>query len=211
MTRVALDEFETVTRVRVQWVGRANAGGESDFSFVLPAADDDPQQTVWLAFEIVLLPLFLAQRANSFYVYKIIMQDIWPRTKPDLIKDAGWGPIPPDLGPGGPPQMSPLISWRTGETGRNNRGRTFMGPYSIESYEDEYVLDPALSAVYDFAEAMIANFTGSVTPGNPLFAIISHWDDGVPIYPGAYSPVTNYFFQGRWATVRRRLHWEWRT
>jgi hypothetical protein len=158
-----------------------------------------------------LVPKFRAARSSAWLLNQIIAHDLWPGLEPDitlLVNEAG---IPEDGGIGVPPQCSPLISWRTGETGRNNRGRTYMGTYTVESVDYSNVGDPAFSAVQDFADAMMDLYTGTIGVDVPRFVIFSRWQDGVQVDPPFYSPVTDYFFQGRWASVHRRLIWDWRT
>lgn len=210
MARVQLDDFETVTQVRVQWSDRFGIG-ESDFSFLLPAAAGDRFTRVSDAFNLWLMPKFRAQRSSAWAVNKIIIHDLWPGIEGDSVTDVNLGGLPEDAGIGIPPQLTPLISWRTGETGRNNRGRTYMGTYLASSIIYDGIQDPALSAVYDFAETMLLHFTGSIGVDQPRFVIYSKWQDGDPVYPPFYSPVLTYFFQGRWAIQRRRLDWDWRT
>lgn len=211
MTRIAIDEFITITKVRAQWTGRSNAIGESDFQFMLPAAAGDRLETVAFQWILRLEPLFRAWRPTAWRLDTVIVEDVWPGSEAPLILDRRLGGIPEEAGVGLPPQCTPLISWRTGEQGRANRGRTYWGQCTRDSAEDEHVIDPGASAVSNFAEAMLFYFTGSIPVTQPRFVIVSRWDNGTPIYPGAYSPVTTYFFQERFAVQRRRLAWDWRT
>lgn len=211
MVRVAIDAFVTITRVRAQWSQRAHIAGESDFCFMLPAAEDDPLGLVWSRWQTYLQVHFRAARATAWLLERVIVEDIWPGERAALVNNVNLSPIPPFAGPGTPGQVSPVISWRTGDPGRSNRGRTYMGPYTLESAEDDNVVDPGLSAVYDFAEAMINRFGPGTLPGLPRFVILSRQEDGMPIVPGAYCLVETYYFLERWATQRRRMVFDWRT
>lgn len=212
MARVALDDFVQICQIRVGWHYYTRGAGHCRWNFMMPRAAGDIRELVRDRWLLYLSTPFRTARPGAWHIRTIEAIDVWPGELATLIDDVNLGAIEEPDGYGLPPQISPLISWRTGDIGRANRGRTYMGPYTTDSVgPDNNVLDPAESAVYDFAEAMMDHFTGPHAVGHPLFVILSHQEDNVPIVPGAYSPVTEYFFLGRWATVRARSQYEWRT
>jgi hypothetical protein len=209
---IALDDFVQVVQIRAQFSYGRSSGGECSWSFVMPRAMADPQLVTLTAWESVLMPLFVADRPLQWRLDAVLAEDRWPHERGSLVDDVRLGPIPEPTENGGPPQASPVISWRTGNEGRQNRGRTYMGPYPISSYSDENILDPGLSAVYDFAEAMIGTFTGpDVDPTGPRFAIVSKKPSDPDWPAGHYTLPTTYYFLERWGVVRRRMGYDWRT
>lgn len=204
MVRVAIDDFITITTIRASWSERLFCEGSSRWNFLTPRAAGDVRELVadrWLEF---LAPSFIAGRSTSWRLDTLQAIDLWPGDQAALVLDVRLDADPPGDGPGLPAQISPLISWRTGEIGRANRGRTYLGQYTVESVESSNVVSPAIDAAHDFGQAMEDHFMGTVTVGEPQFIIVSHQEDGVPIVPGAYSPVTDWILWDRWATVRLR-------
>lgn len=209
MVRVAIDDFITITTIRAVWSERSFCEGSSRWRFITPRAAGDVRALVadrWLTF---LAPWFIAGRSTDWRLDTLHAVDMWPGEQAELVLDVRLDADPPGDGPGTPPQISPIISWRTGESGRANRGRTYMGQYTTESIESSNVVSPADVACTRFAEEMLLHFTGTVSVGEPQFVIVSHQEDNVPISPGAYSPVTDYIRWDRWATVRARLTFPW--
>lgn len=204
MVRVAIDDFISITTIRANWSGRVFCEGSSRWNFITPRAAGDVRQLVadrWLEF---LAPSYIAGRPSSWRLDSLDAIDAWPGELAPLVLDVRLNADPPGEGPGLPPQVSSLISWRTGDIGRANRGRTYLGQYTVESCEDTNVVSPAIDAMSDFCLAMMDHFTGTVTVGEPQFVIVSHQEDNEPIVPGAYSPVTDFVLWDRWATVRLR-------
>jgi hypothetical protein len=212
MPRVALDDFVQICQFRVVWHYYSRGAGSCRWHFMMPRAAGDIRALVrdrWLTY---LGTPFRTGRPGAWSIRRLESADVFPGELPALVDEVDLGTIEEPDGIGLPPQISPLISWRTGDIGRANRGRTYMGPYTVDSVgSDNNVIDPANSAVFDFGEAMMAHFTGAAAVGHPAFVILSHQEDLTPIVPGAYSPVQEYFFLGRWATVRARSQYEWRT
>lgn len=208
MARVDVDPSVQVLRLVARWSSTAFAEGSSGWHFLLSAAVDDPEDVIanfWLS---LLAPAYIAGRHSSWRLDELVVTRRYPPGPADRHYDVRLEADPEGEGNGLPPQVSPLISWRTGVPGRANRGRTYMGPYCVDSADLSNVVGPAGDATSDFAEAMIANFTGLLTP---LFGIYSRQLDGELLETPAFVPVTTYYNFGKWAVVRRRLAWEWRT
>lgn len=209
MPNIAIDDNINITQIRAQW-SVSLGSGESSWSFITLRAGGDARREVLDAWEAACMPIFIRERASEWRLDQVTAEDRWPQIYPAMVDDVRLDADPVGEGFGLPPQMTPVISWRSGETGRQNRGRTYIGPYTTAAVEETNVIGPAFNAVQDFADAMMATFT-DVTPGFPLFAIVSRLQDP-PLAPfGTYIPVTDYFFFGRWGTQRRRIFNVWRT
>jgi len=209
MPNIAIDDDINVTQIRAQWTMRYGIG-ESSWSFITLRAAGDVRADVRDAWEAWLMPHFIAGRHDAWLLERVIAEDRWPAVYPALVDLVNLGPDPPGVGNGMPPQCTSVISWRSGDTGRANRGRTYMGPYAVDSCDSSDVIGPGDAATSAFAEAMMLHFT-DVLPGSPLFAIVSRISSP-PLAPhGTYDPVTTYYYPGRWGVQRRRLDWDWRT
>lgn len=211
MVRIAIDGFVQIMQVRAQWSGNGFGSGESSWSFMLPAAAGDVRELVldrWLTY---LSAAFIEYRDDTWRLDRVLVEDRWPQERAALVADVRLDASPPGTGNGMPPQMSPVISWRTGDIGRSNRGRTYLGPYTSDSASGSFVVGDASSAVHDFGESMMTHFTGTVVIGEPQFVIVSRQEDGAPIVPGAYSPVSAYQTFNQWAVQRRRERFDWRS
>lgn len=211
MPLFSLTDQVSVVQIRAQWGYTAYASGESSWSFILPRAGANQQLVVLTAWQNYLENLFRAARPSNWFLDTVRAEDRWPATHAPLIVETNLPGIPEEFGTGLPPQCTPVISWRTGNEGRQNRGRTYMGPYTSDSCEESNIVDPALSAVYDFAEAMQAHFMGSVIPATPRFAIVSKIPSDPDWPAGHYTLPETYYFLERWAVMRRRLDYDWRT
>jgi hypothetical protein len=207
----SLTDQVSVVQVRAQWSYGRSSGGESDWSFIMPRAEGDPLGVTWAAWETWLQPEFIAWRPRSWRLDAVRVEDRWPGELAPMVQDVRLNPDPLDDIEGIPPQCTPIISWRTGNIGRQNRGRTYMGPYGRECADSENILDPALSAVYGFAESMQANLMVAPVPGIPRFAIVSRVPSDPDWPAGHYTLPTEYFFLERWGVVRRRMGYDWRT
>jgi hypothetical protein len=207
----AITDQVRIVQVRAQWSYSRSSGGESSWSFIRPAADTNAQQTTRTAWLTYLQDLFCAQRPFGWRLDRVLYEDRWPHTAAVYVDDVRLDSIPYTSEPGGPPQSTPVISWRTDNTGRQNRGRTYMGPYVLSSYDAENVIDPALSAVYDFAESMQGHLMATATPDRPRLAIVSRIPTDPDWPAGHYSLPTTYYFLERWGVVRRRMGYDWRT
>src|SRR5258708_40271869 len=125
MVRVQCDELNTVTQLRLQWSYGPNGYGESDLAFVLPRADSPPFDTVYTAWQIHLQDRFIAYRPDGWRLDNVVVHDLWPGGRADVIHDVRLDPVPLGLGEGLAPQLTGLISWRSGTPGRNQRGRMY--------------------------------------------------------------------------------------
>jgi hypothetical protein len=207
----SLTDQVSVVQIRAQWSYSRSSGGESSWSFINPRAGGDMRAVALARWQFYLQDLFRAARPFGWRLDRVMAEDRWPNDLAALVDDVRLGPIPDEGAIGGPPQSTPIISWRTGNIGRQNRGRTYMGPYDIASYDAENVVDPALSAVYDFAEAMVTHFMVEPVPGVPRFAIVSRIPSDPDWPAGHYTLPDTYYFLERWGVERRRMGYDWRT
>lgn len=208
MAREPVGPADQVIRIDARWGYTAFSEGKSSWHFYFTAAVPEPQIDALLWWQSLLENHYVAGRPDSWRLDSLTAVDVWPGNRPEVFVDVRHDADPPGDGPGLPPQISPLISWRSAVNGRANRGRTYMGPYCVDSVEESNVVGPAAAATSAFAESMMLNFNGLLAP---LFGIYSRWEDGVPISPGVFVPMTTYYFFERWAVVRRRLDYDWRT
>ena len=96
-----------------------------------------------------------------------------------------------------PPQMSPIISWRTPFIGRRFRGRTYM-PKITEEHQNDGVIDASMvTALENFADAVLAMAAPSVE--------FSGWQLVVHSVTGSVdTAVTEYIIPTGLAVQRRR-------
>jgi hypothetical protein len=211
VTVVPLISQVRVVQLRAQWKYTAFGSGESSWSFIVPLAEADPLVWVYGHWQSHLQDLYLAERPGWFELQTVRVEDRYPGTMAPIVNEVSLGATSGEGGDGLPPQVTPIISWRTGNIGRQNRGRTYMGPYQTTACRETDILSPAQDAVYAFADAMIAHFT-DVTPGEaPAFAIVSRVRGTDPPTDGHYALVTEYQFWTRWGIMRRRLNFRWAT
>jgi hypothetical protein len=207
---IPIDNQIQIVQIRALWSLYSSGGGESSWSFIMPAAAPPAQQIVLDAWRAYLMDPFRTGRPGAWELTEVWAEDRWPGIRARLVSEEGLGQLGDAEGEALPAQVTPVISWRTGEIGRSNRGRTYMGPYTIDSVgPDNNITNPANNACSDFAEAMINNFTGTHHPSGPRFAIVSRQHDGVPGNPGTYTLPVEYVFLGRWAVMRRRFRYSW--
>lgn len=209
MPNIAIDDNISITQIRAQW-SVSFGSGESSWSFITPRAGGDARGLVLGMWEASCMASFAYGRHSSWLLGRVIAEDRWPGTHAGLIDDVNLAGDPLGEGNAMPPQCTPVISWRSGETGRSNRGRTYTGPYAVDSCDGTNVIGPADTGNSAFAEAMMATFT-HLPPPTPLFSIVSRVPSP-PLAPvGTYIPVIAYFYPARWGIERRRTEWDWRT
>lgn len=208
MPREPVGPADQVMRLRAQWSYTDHSEAECAWHFYFTAAVEEPQLDLFSWWTSLLENHFVAGRPSSWRLDDVIIEDRYPGTRPPLIVEVRRDADPPGEGAGMPPQVSPLLSWRSAANGRSNRGRSYMGPYCVDSADEDNVVGPAAAACSAFAESMILNFNGLLAP---QFGIYSEQEDGVPLSPGVFVPVTTYYFFERWATQRRRFQYDWRT
>lgn len=202
----------SVTQVRLIWKLYTKGQGESSWSFIMPAAAGDVRDIVRDKFNLYLLDKFRAARPGGWHIVQQRVEDRYPGVHAPIVDDVVLGAVDESDGIAMPPQVTPVISWRTGIPGRSFRGRTYMGPYGSESLgPDNEINDPANSAVFDFAETMMGQFTGPPSLTGPTFAIVSRTHNGVTGAILYYTLPITYFFLTKWGTMRRRNQFEWRT
>lgn len=206
-----IDDFISIVQVRHQWSGDAWGAGESSWSLIVPRADSNPQATVWATWQLALPDYFVRGRGGNFRLDRILIEDRWPRERATVVEDVRLDGTEPGSGHGTAPQTTTVISWRTGAIGRRHRGRTYMGPYALESMHDSTVSSPALEATDDFAEQLYNAFVIGATSAGARFAIVSALPDDDESPFGTFTPVTSWRIIPRWGVVRRRSTEEWRS
>jgi hypothetical protein len=102
-----------------------------------------------------------------------------------------------------PPQVSPLISWRTGLIGRRNRGRTYL-PAPVENDQVAGELSVTyLEGMQNVADSMIALSNGLVTAWQLVIYGAPNPDVDPPLAENIV-PVTSAVMRRDLATQRRR-------
>lgn len=200
----ALTDLDRIYQVRVHWVYRGEPGGECSFSFWSQREEPLTPADMYDAFAAELLPLFNAERPWRWIMDEVRVEDRFPQVQAPLVVSYPLGIEELGEGIGVPPQLSAVISWRTGEIGRSHRGRTYYGHGSVDDVEWENVVGGFNDNVVAFADQMVARFcTGGSDPFF-RFVIVSRQHDGMPDAPGHWTPVTHYLYNFKWATMRRR-------
>src|SRR5258706_6726492 len=179
MVRVQCDELNTVTQLRLQWSYGPNGYGESDLAFVLPSADSTPFDTVYTAWQIHLQDRFIAYRPDGWRLDNVVVHDLWPGGRADVIHDVRLDPVPLGFGEGLAPQLTGLISWRSGTPGRNQSGRMYYGPGLAEGSLGENIGGYAYLSMFLFGETMQSIFMETAIPPITRFVVFSRWTDKV--------------------------------
>lgn len=207
---IVIDNQVQVVQIRAIWHLYSRGRGESSWSFIMPSAAGPAQHLVLDKWVDVLRDPFRTARPGGWTLVELRSEDRFPQIRAPVVASVSLGPLDPDEGVAMPPQVTPVISWRTGIIGRSNRGRTYMGPYGTQSMgSDNNINDPADSAVQAFAEAMIGNFTGTPAEPGPFFAIVSRQHDLVALEHPTYTLPFEYVYLGRWGHMRRRFKYSW--
>lgn len=197
-----------VLKLRAQWTLGHQGRGESAWHFVCLNAGAPTQMAfLWDLWESTCKSLWASRRPTVWTFDRVIIEDRFPAEEPELIMELN----EPGLGPGAdsvPPQLGPLISWRTAWPGRSYRGRTYWGPFLRDDLEESFVSGPLTSVIEDYAEAMLHQFgVAARSETEPHFAIISRQHDGVPEPVGRWADVEYNMPVRVMATNRRRLRW----
>jgi hypothetical protein len=200
-----VDDNLKVLELRAQWSVPGIASGESRWRFVmLRTGLFDQQQALadrWLA---NLYTPWITGRAGTWTFERVVVRDLWPGTAPDLVVPVGYVD-PDDNGEQGPPQASPIITWRTDFIGRSYRGRTYWGPVRWPNLDSGTYTGVVEIAVSQLATLMMDTFAGGgLSAVDPHFIIFSKQHNGMPEPKGRYAPVTSYTRQPYLATQRRR-------
>lgn len=200
-----VDDNQRVLELRAQWSIPGRASGESRWRFImLKTGLFDQQLALWEKWRDELKVFWTNGRAGGWTFEQVIVKDLWPATLPDLVVPVGEvdGGDPGDQGP---PQATPIITWRSDFIGRSYRGRTFWGPIRWTDM-DEGQYDELIRSILDnFAFSMLDQFgTGDLIATDPHFIIFSRQHNGIPEASGRYAPVTSYSIPRYLATQRRR-------
>lgn len=200
-----VDDNLKVLELRAQWSILGRAGGESRWRFVmLRTGLFDQQVKLWEMWRDNLEDYWMENRAEGWKFEQVIVRDLWPGTAADLVVPVGVV-IPGDGDDQGPPQVGPIITWRTDFRGRSYRGRTFWGPIRWADL-DQGQYDHTIWVILDnFAFTLLDVFSlGHPLAIEPNFIVFSQQHNMMPDLPGRYAPVTSYNIPRYLATQRRR-------
>jgi hypothetical protein len=198
-----------IWQLRAIWSYSGFALSESSWSFADledPADDGSHLYDLWLDF---LEPQFLSTRPDSWALAEVRVEDRYPGVKVPYIVDYA-PPLNPDSsGKGMPPQLSSVISWRTGVPGRSYRGRTFWGPPRVSDTDsDGFVGSPTRDSMDAFAVNLVTIFNGGVPTLYPKFVIVSRQHDNAPSSPPVFT-VPEYWIVNRYVNTIRRRYGVW--
>lgn len=111
----------------------------------------------------------------------------------------GTGPSGDDL----PPQVSAVITWKTGKIGRSYNGRTFCWPAG-ESGQNRGSISSAYNTyLSDFADIAM-NFGPGITYGEWQMGVLSQYHAGEKRDTPLFTPVTQYIVRPVLCSQRRR-------
>jgi hypothetical protein len=200
-----VDDETKVLELRAQWSVPGHASGESRWRFImLRTGLFDQRQALadmWLANVGEPWERF---REDTWTFEQVIVRDLWPAEEPDLFVPVGFVFVG-DTGDQGPPQATPVVTWRTDFIGRSYRGRTYWGPVRWPNLDHGTYVGGVDGAVSAFANAMMDTFAGGgLSAVDPHFIIFSKQHNGVPEPKGRYAPVTSFTQQPYLGTQRRR-------
>jgi hypothetical protein len=200
-----VDDNLKVLELRAQWSIPGRAGGESRWRFVmLRTGLFDQQVATWERWRDTLKDYWEANRAGGWTHEQVIVRDLWPALAPDLVVPIGYV-VPGDGSDQGPPQSSPIITWRTDFRGRSYRGRRFWGPIRWDNMADGQYDHTTFIILDNFADTMMSEFQfGGLAAIDPHFIIFSRQHNLMPDLPGRYAPVTSYHIPRYLASQRRR-------
>lgn len=196
-----------VWQLRAQWSYSGFALSESSWSFLDLFGIPDGAEQLYLRWEAFVEPLYCVARPEGWELDWIIVEDRFPQIAPPLVVQYIPGVAPDSTGQGCPPQVSGLLSWRTGLIGRSFRGRTFWGPVRNDDMEsDGFIGGDARVAMSEFGEAMLTVFNAGIPTLHPKFCILSRTENGAPRVP-AVATFPEFFNTLRYAkTIRKRNH-----
>lgn len=200
-----VDDETKVLELRAQWRVPGISSGESRWRFImLRSGLLDQRQALadmWLAGVGEPWERF---REDTWTLERLVVRDLWPATEPDLIVPVGFV-FSGGEGDQGPPQATPVITWRSDFIGRSYRGRTYWGPVRYPDLDHGTYVGGVAGAVSAFANAMMDTFGGpGLSAIDPHFIIFSRQHNGVPEPRGRYAPVTSFTQQPYLGTQRRR-------
>lgn len=209
MATIELDETARIHQVRAHWLYRGEPGGECSWSFWSRRSLGMTPAIMYTAFMANLGPLFNTARPWNWIMDQIRVEDRYPQTQSSHVVNYPFGLSETGEGYGLPPQMTAVLSWRTGEPGRSYRGRTYMGPAARDAAEWENVSGDYNDMVDAFARQMLDEFGPSGT--NPFFrfVIVSRQHNNAPDVPGHMTEVNDWLYNFKWAVQRRRADPWW--
>lgn len=200
-----LGDLERILELRAQWSITGRAAGESRWRFWMRTTNEfDQFALLWQRWRDSLKTYWQANRAGGFTFEQVLINQIAPASLEQLIvpigeEDSG------DPDEQGPPQATPIITWRSDFPGRSYRGRTYWGPIRWPDITGG-TYDHTVHVLLDnFAETMLDVFQfGPLTAFDPHFCVFSRQHDGAPDLPGRVAFVTHYDIPQYLATQRRR-------
>jgi hypothetical protein len=200
-----LGDLERILELRAQWVIPSRSAGESRWRFWMRTTEEfDQFETLGERWRDHLKVFFTLDRQGDFTLDQVIVRQIAPESDRVLIVPVGESFHGTDSLEG-PPQASPIITWRSDFPGRSYRGRTYWGPIGINHMIDGGPDHDVLGTVDNFAFTMLDVFQfGPLTAFDPHFCIFSRQHDNAPDLPGRVAFVTHYTVQPYLATQRRR-------
>jgi hypothetical protein len=200
-----LGDLERILELRAQWSITGRAGGESRWRFWMRTTNEfDQFALLWQRWRDHLKVFWMANRAEGFTFDQVIINQIAPVAPEQLIVPLG-EIVPGDGDDQGPPQATPIITWRSDFVGRSYRGRTYWGPIRWRDMSEGTYDHTVHVLIGDFAETMLDVFQfGPMTAFDPHFCIFSRQHDNMPDLPGRVAFVTHYDVPQYLATQRRR-------
>lgn len=199
--------LDRVWSLSARWSYSGFGLSESSWTLISSTAMENADSLIYLVWSSYLEDLFCTARPSEWELDFIVIKDVYPGTKPERTIEYIPGRFPDSLGKGCAPQVSGLLSWRSGAIGRSWRGRTFWGPVRDADMEsDGFIGGDARAAMSDFGDAMFFHWGPTIPVFFPFRAVISHQHDLVPLDPPWFIR-PQYFNILRYAkTIRRRNH-----
>jgi hypothetical protein len=122
-----LGDLERILELRAQWVIPGRSAGESRWRFWMRTTEEfDQFALTWERWRDHLKVFFMLDRQGDFTLEQVIVSQLAPESDHVLIVPVGESFGGTDSLEG-PPQASPLITWRSDFPGRSYRGRTYPG------------------------------------------------------------------------------------
>lgn len=199
-----LGDTDQIYQIRAIWEYDSVSGGESSWSFWSDRGTGLTKSELYAAWATAVGPMFVAKRPQRFRLVEVRVEDRWPGTSAPMVVAFPFYPDDHTDLHGLPPQVTPIVSWRTPHEGRSYRGRTYWGPCVREDCEEQNVMGDTSDNVYAWALKMLEVFGNFGSFGLAIFCIVSRMHDGVAITPGTWTAVSHFEFNFQWATQRRR-------
>jgi hypothetical protein len=196
-----------IWQLRAQWSYSGFGLSESSWSFADLFGTSYGAEELYVDWADNLEDLYCTGRPDEWELDWVLVEDRFPAIRPPLVIQYIPGRRPDSAGKGCPPQVSGLISWRTGLPGRSFRGRTFWGPVRVDDMEsDGFIGGFARAAMSDFGDRMLLLFNAPPPGLRPRFAIVSRTLNGAPRVPPVFT-TPEFDETVRYAkTIRKRNH-----